>query len=764
MTVMAIDYGDAHTGIAISDPTGFMTGYATVINAYRRAMDGAPFAELEEELSAVAHREYTTAYALGKNSQTVHYAHSQSKGDCTYVADVLDWQDGVVPEVGVESTLTLNGDVYKFTMDSATSGSIKKPSSSDRKYISMVFNGQIDGKDAVLRTDTYEGFTLQIGEVVQFKVGSMEVSDMKNGGPNYETDEVLLYGYDKNDEGVFSYKFYLNLADKTFTVEQKDAYYGLYETDGVYFFLDGYGKGLVNFDTKSYYRYTFDYTVIGNKMEIKYTNVPYSFAYGTGATLFVDPLLNVLTVNYIEKADLMGKKLVNYQVLDGAVVEISSYKIGADSDAIAKTKFLEGIKIITKDGELTGTAKTSAIDTKKIRFNTPGFYQFTITVSVGGQNVVSYYAVQILAPIYEGNPVSYNYGGGVIFADNTVNLDKYGQATVVANGIKFEGTYKVNQDYTFSVVAEDKTGAKITANGKLLAEGLIEFKCAGTVTYSDYYTSGQVTYAGAEKLAIRRVALSGDYIYIVAPTTKSFGSVATVEFISGTMHAAGSVMKLTADGIDYFVKVGTFGDRSNAEKGIVLADEYRGTFTLEDGSAITLDGFGLFTSDVIGSYTLNGRLATVNVAGELTVYRLDNIHWTAQKLDVKFDASLVVGKSFTAEYNFMCGSYPYLASTTFEFKANGVVIIKSTSSEHDSGSDYTDSCDSDEYSPVFASESGVSGSYSVSMNKITVQVNGVTIVFEMPNVVTADTLICFSTTIDNSTHGFFDKGTTFVIK
>ena len=35
MRIMAIDYGDAHTGIAISDPTGFMTGYATVINAYR---------------------------------------------------------------------------------------------------------------------------------------------------------------------------------------------------------------------------------------------------------------------------------------------------------------------------------------------------------------------------------------------------------------------------------------------------------------------------------------------------------------------------------------------------------------------------------------------------------------------------------------------------------------------------------------------------------------------------------------------------------
>ncbi|MEG1396185.1 MAG: Holliday junction resolvase RuvX, partial [Oscillospiraceae bacterium] len=33
MRVMAIDYGDAHTGIAVSDPTGRMAGFATVIDS-----------------------------------------------------------------------------------------------------------------------------------------------------------------------------------------------------------------------------------------------------------------------------------------------------------------------------------------------------------------------------------------------------------------------------------------------------------------------------------------------------------------------------------------------------------------------------------------------------------------------------------------------------------------------------------------------------------------------------------------------------------
>lgn len=43
MRAMAIDYGDAHTGVAVSDKTGFLTGFATVIHS-RKA--GAVLEEL----------------------------------------------------------------------------------------------------------------------------------------------------------------------------------------------------------------------------------------------------------------------------------------------------------------------------------------------------------------------------------------------------------------------------------------------------------------------------------------------------------------------------------------------------------------------------------------------------------------------------------------------------------------------------------------------------------------------------------------------
>ena len=36
MRIMAIDYGDAHTGVALSDPTGFLTGATATINSRRQ--------------------------------------------------------------------------------------------------------------------------------------------------------------------------------------------------------------------------------------------------------------------------------------------------------------------------------------------------------------------------------------------------------------------------------------------------------------------------------------------------------------------------------------------------------------------------------------------------------------------------------------------------------------------------------------------------------------------------------------------------------
>ena len=49
---MAIDYGDAHTGIAVSDPTGFLAGFTTVITAYRPETVAQQVAALAKEHGA----------------------------------------------------------------------------------------------------------------------------------------------------------------------------------------------------------------------------------------------------------------------------------------------------------------------------------------------------------------------------------------------------------------------------------------------------------------------------------------------------------------------------------------------------------------------------------------------------------------------------------------------------------------------------------------------------------------------------------------
>lgn len=74
---------------------------ATVVNAYRRAInklqgEKSAFSdeEIYSELKKCAHRDFTTAYAFGKNDETVNYTDSQTKGSCEYIANVIDGGDG----------------------------------------------------------------------------------------------------------------------------------------------------------------------------------------------------------------------------------------------------------------------------------------------------------------------------------------------------------------------------------------------------------------------------------------------------------------------------------------------------------------------------------------------------------------------------------------------------------------------------------------------------------------------------------------------
>lgn len=62
MRVMAIDYGDAHTGVALSDPTGFLAGTTATIDSWRQEVVLERLVELIE-----AHRPEEVVLGFPKN-------------------------------------------------------------------------------------------------------------------------------------------------------------------------------------------------------------------------------------------------------------------------------------------------------------------------------------------------------------------------------------------------------------------------------------------------------------------------------------------------------------------------------------------------------------------------------------------------------------------------------------------------------------------------------------------------------------------------
>lgn len=58
MRIMAIDYGDAHTGVAISDPTGFLAGTTTTIHSRKEDV-------VLEELSRIVREHQVDEIVMG---------------------------------------------------------------------------------------------------------------------------------------------------------------------------------------------------------------------------------------------------------------------------------------------------------------------------------------------------------------------------------------------------------------------------------------------------------------------------------------------------------------------------------------------------------------------------------------------------------------------------------------------------------------------------------------------------------------------------
>lgn len=661
-----------------------------------------------------------------------------------------------VPEAEVTATVLFNNTEYKVTMIDRRTAKVNSSESEIKKYANMTFTGMINNQPATIKVDNYGGYEIYIGEELYQKYGSYDVNNLIYGGVS--GNEVYVYTY---QESMQSIKFTVDLETMTFTYIEKDPYFGLYKTGNGsrYIFVDGYGNGIINFNTKAYYTTHFTYQVDNEIMTITYLDTKPSFEYGSFMTFYISKFLNVLTVKESHQDKLQGEVFENNYITTGAIINIKDYTIGAASDAVARPKFLSNIEIITKDGNLTDEQKLQVLNLKKLSFSKPGFYEFTITINVNGTDLTAYYALQVIDAIYEGNPLVQTYGTGAIYQENSLMIDKYGRGILNTPAGTFTGNVII-KDNSFSMIGYSENNLSVSVSGNLLVTGIMEVSVHGSANFNDYFTTGTHRVTGTGDFILHEFVVDNISTYILAKSTSGMGNLVELEFVSGnSVNDVNAIIKVTAQEKITYLQIKNW---NSIKEGVIFADAYRGTYTNADTVELIVDGFGNAKYGTLsGTYTLNGKNLTF-VSTEITkVFVLNKENKTYEIYDIVLDNSLVEGKTFTGEHQFSCGNYIYTASTSFSFEVGGKVIITSTSSSHDEGED---SCGEDLYQPGFASKTGVEGTYTVSGNKLIVNVGDYQFEFIISDLINVSMIKCSETNVSSDAHGYFKIGTSFIIQ
>lgn len=680
---------------------------------------------------------------------------SKSSADTVYE---VTWGEVIYPEdfemqTDVTGTVLFNGESYDIRVQDRYTGKVVTTSNDKLLYANMTFTGTIDGKNATIEVDRYGGYKILVGGTIYQEYTSYEVNQMKYGGVNSETNEVLVYTV---IDSINSIKFSVNLTNNTFEIIEKDMYFGKYEAENSYIFLDGYGKGIANFNTNSYYTTVFNYEENNGIITIKFLNQTVDFSYGDILTLYVSEFLNRLTVSDSYNGILNGVIFDNVEITQGALINIKDYTIGAATDTIARPNFLNNIQIITKDGELTNDQKLQYLNLKKVSFNKPGFYEFTITITINGTKLTSYYALQVIEAIYDGNELVGTYGNGVLYKDNSLMIDKYGKGILHTTMADFNGNVVIKET-GFTMKAYSSDNLSVVVTGTLLTNGVVVVKCSGSVNFTDYFTMGTHQAAGVKNFILHKFVVNNVDTYILSKSTSDMGEVVQIELIEGNaVNATNAILKIISSTDEYIVKIISW-DSTTA--GIEFTDDYRGTYTSDGLDSLVLDGFGnaMFGS-LKGTYTISKTTLTFVTSNNVKVFSLDNENMTYQVVDIVLDNSLVEGITFTGEHQFYCGNYSYTARTSFSFEVGGKVLITSSSSSHDDGED---ACGEDTYAPAYVTKNGTYGTYSVNGNKLTITVGEYHFEFVITDVINVSTIKCTSTNLDSDAHGYFKVGTIF---
>lgn len=479
----------------------------------------------------------------------------------------------------LSSSCVFLDETYNFIMETRVFGKIKKLQA-QKLYANMSFTGTIDGQAALLAVNSNEYYTLNAGGALLIDTFGSDYdfsSYMVNGGPDYAESTLRLNCFGDRlgnaEDGIFSYMFKLNVEQRTFTLLERDELYGRYEiaNRGMYIFLDGYGQGCISFDTKSFSRTEFSYIISGNEVKLIFRNTLPTFEYGDGMSLFVSPLLNVLTVKEAVGVPFgttftMLERLIS----DGAIVTVGDTKIAGTSGA--ENSIYSAVTVIDKNGEWTQAQKEQGIDIQYVGLES-GFYLVTVSVSVGGAVVEQPYAFQVFEDKFSTYPIIHSYGSGAI-TGNGLSIDAYGRVSLSVGDMMFTGVVTQATGTSFVAKLHNSAGESLCCVAETVANGIIKLTATGSAPFSDYFSTGTNRVAGKtgrgiDGVVLREFNVSGAKTYVVANSATAMGMSVTTEVVSGNGEV-GTVFKLAyADGTVKYVRVAKWGDTAD---GLVILD------------------------------------------------------------------------------------------------------------------------------------------------------------------------------------------------
>ena len=135
MRIMAIDYGDAHTGVALSDPTGFLTGTTTTIHSRKAEV-------VFEELKRLVQEYQVTELVMGfpRNMDGTEGPRAQLYRD---FAHRVEEATGLKPLLWDERRTTV--DAHRILFEAGKNAK-KRKKTVDAVAASLILEGYLDSR------------------------------------------------------------------------------------------------------------------------------------------------------------------------------------------------------------------------------------------------------------------------------------------------------------------------------------------------------------------------------------------------------------------------------------------------------------------------------------------------------------------------------------------------------------------------------------------------------------------------------------------